>query len=527
MNISKKTKKYSILLLISLSFFSFFKIDFRLKEINPGAISDDSAYYYHAQTIGVDLDLNYSNQLEGTNKRNLNIENNKPVPVHPIGVGILTGPILMISDVLNKILKLDSVVSFNYYIYSLASTFYIYLGLFLINQILRKNLKNYNPIKSYLFLLGSGLTYYSFERFSMSHSYEFFSIIFICYLTFLYSQNQKKIFQFIIPFSMFILLTLRWSNYHIFLMPLIYNELFNKDKKLNLYLKPFFSIGVFVGFILFLSHTKFLYGLYTFNPSDIFLLVENRLSSNYEQLLDFSMLPDNILLSIKTLLIVLFTQEFGLFYFSPIIFSGFIFIFIFLYKKDYKIFFYLSFAYLIPFLPILVFQNTSYSYGFRYMFSLIGLNILIYFRSFSKNRLLTIYLVIFSFFGIFAQLMFETSSYTVLSIDYVTNSFGEETLYSNPNYLSGVFKSSLLVDSYLNIIFTSFMGVFILKVLGLFTNTFNFVSNFKVIDGDIELLLNNSINISWVYLVVMLLFILFIINSLSKGVARENFRLLH
>jgi hypothetical protein len=141
MNISKKTKKYSILLLISLSFFSFFKIDFRLKEINPGAISDDSAYYYHAQTIGVDRDLNYSNQLEGTNKRNLNIENNKPVPVHPIGVGILTGPILMISDVLNKILKLDSVVSFNYYIYSLASTFYIYLGLFLINQILRKNLK--------------------------------------------------------------------------------------------------------------------------------------------------------------------------------------------------------------------------------------------------------------------------------------------------------------------------------------------------------------------------------------------------
>jgi hypothetical protein len=221
-----------------------------------------------------------------------------------------------------------------------------------------------------------------------------------------------------------------------------------------------------VGFILFLSHTKFLYGLYTFNPSDIFLLVENRLSSNYEQLLDISRIPENILLTLRTLLTMIFTQEFGLFYFSPIVFASFIFLLILIYKKRFKLFFLLGVTYLIPFLPVLVFQNTSYSYGFRYMYSLIGLNILIYFRSFSKNRLLTIYLVIFSFFGIFAQLMFETSSYAVLSTDYVTNSFGEETLYSNPNYLSGVFKSSLLIDSYLNIIFTSFMGVFILKVLG-------------------------------------------------------------
>ena len=70
MDIKQNTKKYLILTFIVMSLFIFFKIDFRLKEIIPGAISDDSAYYYHSQTIGVDLDLDYSNQLEGTNKRN-------------------------------------------------------------------------------------------------------------------------------------------------------------------------------------------------------------------------------------------------------------------------------------------------------------------------------------------------------------------------------------------------------------------------------------------------------------------------
>ena len=137
-------------------------------------------------------------------------------------------------------------------------------------------------------------------------------------------------------------------------------------------------------------HTKFLYGLYTFNPSDIFLLVENRLASNYENLLDFNNLGNNIVLALKTLLILLFTKEFGLFFFTPIIFFGFLSLIVFIYKKKFKLFFLVSFAHLIPFLGILVFQNTSYSYGFRYMFSLIGLNIFIYFKFLVKTNLLHI-----------------------------------------------------------------------------------------------------------------------------------------
>ena len=87
-------------------------------------------------------------------------------------------------------------------------------------------------------------------------------------------------------------------------------------------MKPYYIFGFLAGAVLFLIHTKFLYGLRTFNPSNIFLIVENRLSENYEQLRDLSQLPENILLSLNTLFIMLFSQEFGLFYFSQLYSSG-------------------------------------------------------------------------------------------------------------------------------------------------------------------------------------------------------------
>ena len=129
---------------------TFFKIDFRLKEIPQGVLSDDSSYYYHAQTIGVDLDLDYSNQLKGTNKRNLNIENNNPVPVHPIGVGLLAGPFLFLSNILNNLFNLDSVISFNY-LFITGCNLLHFFGTENHKYVLNENLKNYNPTQNYLF----------------------------------------------------------------------------------------------------------------------------------------------------------------------------------------------------------------------------------------------------------------------------------------------------------------------------------------------------------------------------------------
>ena len=85
--------------------------------------------------------------------------------------------------------------------------------------------------------------------------------------------------------------------------------------------------------------------------------------------------------------------------------------------------------------------------------------------------------------------------------------FGQETLYANPISEWG-FKSFMIFDSYLNIVFTSFLGVFIIKILSLFIDPFEFVSQFRSINEDIELLINNSVEISDLFIVSILLFLI-------------------
>ena len=54
---------------------SLVKVDYRFEEIDYGKSVDDAEYYYSAITVGVDYDLDFSNQMEGVENRYLNKEN--------------------------------------------------------------------------------------------------------------------------------------------------------------------------------------------------------------------------------------------------------------------------------------------------------------------------------------------------------------------------------------------------------------------------------------------------------------------
>ena len=71
---SKKFNNKVLFILIVFLLLALTKIDFRFDEINPGSFVDDAEYYYHAQTIAIDRDLDYSNQMPDTPYRNLNVE---------------------------------------------------------------------------------------------------------------------------------------------------------------------------------------------------------------------------------------------------------------------------------------------------------------------------------------------------------------------------------------------------------------------------------------------------------------------
>ena len=129
-----------------------------------------------------------------------------------------------------------------------------------------------------------------------------------------------------------------------------------------------------------------------------------------------------------------------------------------------------------------------------------------------------------SIFGFLGIVFFETSEFSILYSDYLVNIFGQTTKYVNPTYLSGVVKSFFIFDSYLNIVFTSFLGVLIIKILGVFTDVYQFVEQFKTINEDISNLITNSIDISWTYLMIMLIFYIAWIYFLKYSYAENKNR---
>ena len=91
--------KYINIFIVICALLIFTKVDFRFDEIFPGSFVDDAEYYYHAETIAVDFDLDYSNQMPDTPNRNLNVKNKDfIVPVHPIGVGLFSFPLFFIKS---------------------------------------------------------------------------------------------------------------------------------------------------------------------------------------------------------------------------------------------------------------------------------------------------------------------------------------------------------------------------------------------------------------------------------------------
>ena len=250
------------------------------------------------------------------------MKNNNIAPFHPIGSGLFSFPFVLISNLLLKNFNGESLISYNYFFYSLSSIFYLFLSIKIIFKILKLLELDFKKIEVVLFIFGTGVTYFAFERFSMSHIYEFFStsiMILLSLLLFNKSKLNLNLNFFLIGLLGFVFFSIRWTNYFIFLLP-FFMLLVTNNRVMLILKNKFYVIGSLLGLGLFLLHTKFLYGIYTLNQAPIVLRVEGSFREDYEKFFNFSMLFDNIIYIFNSLLTILFTPEFGLFYFAPILF---------------------------------------------------------------------------------------------------------------------------------------------------------------------------------------------------------------
>ena len=300
----------------------------------------------------------------------------------------------------------------------------------------------------------------------------------------------------------------RWTNYFVLFIPVLIRLLVKSRKKI-LY-EPLFYIASLISVLLFSLHSNLIYGFVTFNPRNVY--ASHNFVDDYFNLISE---PINFfILNFTSFFNILFTQEFGLFWFSPLIFS-LVAIWLINYKNP-KLFIILTLTILPNFGIVILWQGTADSYGFRYLFALIPVAVVItaiHKKKYSQSRLFR-YVIYFSFISSLGILFFDTTFQTQLSEGFVLNSFGRMDKYSEPLYLTGFLDSVLNFESYLKIFSTSFLGVFIFKLFLIILGKeglLQILSNFglPVENNDFIVLLNKTdlLGIDNILIIIFLSFI--------------------
>ena len=515
---NKSIKKFSIFLSLFFLFLTITKIDYRTSEPHPWSSHDDASYYFHAYTLGIDFDLDYSNQVSKENNFSILNDSNNPVPTHPFGSGLLSSPFVALGNVLDslfdKTLKEEN--NMTYFFYSMASiVFFFFTLIFIRKTLVAINIKRIDSLTILALLLGSGLAYYAFERFSMTPVYEAFAVSLMMYL----ATIEKRKNYFFVGFFSFFFLMIRWVNYYFVLLPIFVFYLMNKKQNIKKYLitNPYYFFGLFSGLGLFLAHTKTLYNFLGINPSKVsnyagpaINLIDKFLNlSNLENFVSV----ETLVTILKDFTLILFSQEFGLIWFSPVLFMLFYIILKILFTKKYEIFLLLLTIVSIPLGIVILWQSVASSYGYRYMFSLIPIAIVLSYKYLSTKEFKV--LTTLNIFSIFLYLMFETNELN--SLREQINVFGVDTKYSARYYIQGTLNSALDLNSYLTIFGTSFIAVILIKFVLIFIDLETlqeFISNFGYLNDDVNRLINYSNNMSLVEILVYLILIVYFVQKL-------------
>lgn len=457
-----KQSKLQIFILFIL-FLLVLKSDFRfINELR--CCQDDYDYYSHALTIAQDFDFDYSNQIS-TKARFYNQDLKKVAPMGFFGSGLLAAPFLFIGIIMDQVLNVEQeILNFKKLFYSYSSVFYLFGSSVLLHKILKKDDKKFSIN---LILFGSGITYFAFERYSMTHVYEVFTVSLVIYLSEKYYDYEKSFnkYSIFLPFAILLSFLVRWTNYYVIIIPFI--VCLFKNKQINSILKDvYFWISSFLSVVIFGLHTKAIYGFVTFSPIGVYGAEDTSQSVIRSITTEFVTVVWDFL---QDIIILLSTFEFGLFWFSPVIFLGFVFSaanFLFVKKSNKLLYFLILLSYAQCFFVISIWNSTASSYGFRYTFSLIPISIYIVYKMDLPNfqRYIYLYLTIFSILGFLGVVFFETTTETQLSLVPVLNSFGIQKIYSQPDYLIGLLKSFFVIESYLKILATSLLGALIIKL---------------------------------------------------------------
>lgn len=474
----------------------------------------------HTETLVEDFDFDYKNQLKGFELSRYT--NNKIAPLAFPGSSFLASPFMFLGKILDRTLEFFlielEIVNFKIFFYSMSPVVYFLLSILLISKTLKVLNISFSPIDIFIFSFGTGISYYAFERYSMSHVYEMFASSLIFYLSSIFYKNKKTNFLLTaaLPFVLFTGFYIRWINYYFFIIPIIVKKLFFSSSNRNLYKNINFLISSLISLAFYLTISKNIYGFYTLNAAKIY---GSNLATDFIENTAFDI--NYLFILLKKLIIIFTTQEFGIIWFQTIIFISFItslFNFLFeliINKKFVSKFFLVLISFSQIFFIAVSWGGTGSAFGWRYLMSLTPLAIVYYyynFQNYSKFKTLHKIVLALSIFSMLSTIFFETTEKTQLSLVRTENSFGNFAYYVERNFLTGFLESFTSIEAYYKIFITSFLGLIILKILiSIFSIEiiFKFFENYGLpVDNEkVVLLFYNVENISFIYFIVTVGFV--------------------
>lgn len=519
----KKLLGYTFVLIVLLL---SIKVDYRLvSDIN--CCKDDHDYYAHAETIAEDFDFDYDNQFQEKPNQRYYV-NGKQAPSGFVGSGLLSSPFIYVGNLLNKLFITSGIFNFKIILYSFSSIFYLYLTFRIftkINLIINTEIKN---IFFLIVLLGSGVSYYALERYSMTPVYEIFTSSLIIYISLKLCKNpDQNIYYTLLPFLILGGVLVKWVHLYYILIPFIVKEslyIFLGYEKVRIYFNKYFLGSSLISIATFLTLSKLIYGQILLNPETVYNT--SGFVSGYFNNQTFAEFFIN---AVKNSFIILFTQEFGLFWFNSVLFLGLLLSLLNYFKKLSKnniplyLVSFISYAQI--FGIVLMWQSTASAYGFRYLLNLVPLALFQFLIFFKKTNYLLFknYLYIFSIFGLVSVIFFEGNGDTQLAITPIENSFGRVLPFTQPEYLSGLIKSFLDINVYLKIFTTSFLGLIFFKLLILVDLYGGFVStaerfNLPIQNQDFIIYIEQVNLISTFQLLVFVLLLVFISIGIYRNI---------
>ena len=381
--------------LIAAVFIIFFCLSFipiYLLRPNLTSTGDDQSYVSHAFTIGLDFDLDYSNEMSSLVSSFKAAQSS--MPSHPIGSGIVAAPFVALFGIIDRIQgnpvihdRTAYLHSWSFFGFLFASSTAILAGAGLYLNTIRKLLKKPHVPVLLLSIVSSGIVYYGLGRYTMSHSFEFFSAALLTHFSVYYAaakdENKNKFILLLgISFSLLLCILIRYNNIHLILLPFIISILTKTQMHkppvtrrmiTELALSCLVALGVFmlISYILYNELFPTFWNLYSLSHIDQQGFYERAI------LKAIRLIPN--------IFPLIFGPEFGLIWSFPALIFGSIEMFRYAFTKinpkkgarDRIIFIALLFIYIaFPTAIVLYWETTASSYGFRYLFSLMPIAVI-------------------------------------------------------------------------------------------------------------------------------------------------------